>query len=145
MTLQFTYVHHTDVIIFHACPDMKKVWKIGSSTVWKLASEGQRQCPLKKTRSSYLSWIKKNWIIWSRSLNLLSVKISWSPYLFKNIYLYSFIWLYLVLVVVHGVFSRCLHTLSFGMWDLVPWPGIEPGPPTLGAQSLRHCTPKEVP
>ena len=22
------------------------------------------------------------------------------------------------------------------MWDLVPWPGIEPGPPALGAQVL---------
>ena len=26
------------------------------------------------------------------------------------------------------------------MWDLVPWPGIEPRLPTLGAQSLSHWT-----
>ena len=26
------------------------------------------------------------------------------------------------------------------MWDLVPWPGIKPGPPALGAQSLSHWT-----
>ena len=32
-----------------------------------------------------------------------------------------------------------------GMWDLVPWPGIEPGPPVLGAQSLNHGTIREVP
>ena len=31
------------------------------------------------------------------------------------------------------------------MWDLVPRPGIEPGPPALGAQSLSHWTTKEVP
>ena len=31
------------------------------------------------------------------------------------------------------------------MWDLVPWPGIEPGPPALGAWSLNHCTTREVP
>ena len=31
------------------------------------------------------------------------------------------------------------------MWDLVPWPGIEPRPPTLGAQSLSHWSPREVP
>ena len=31
------------------------------------------------------------------------------------------------------------------MWDLVPWPGIEPGPPALGAQSLSHWPSKEVP
>ena len=35
--------------------------------------------------------------------------------------------------------------LSCGMRDLVPWPGIEPGPPALGAWSLNHWTIKEVP
>ena len=31
------------------------------------------------------------------------------------------------------------------MWDLVPWPGIEPGPPALGAQILRQWITREVP
>ena len=31
------------------------------------------------------------------------------------------------------------------MWDLVPQPGIEPGPPALGAWSPIHCTTREVP
>ena len=44
---------------------------------------------------------------------------------FKNIYL-----------VVLG--------LSWGMWYLVPWPGIESGPPALGAQSFSHWTTREV-
>ena len=35
--------------------------------------------------------------------------------------------------------------LSFGLLDLVPWPGMEPGPPALGAWSLRHWTTREVP
>ena len=35
--------------------------------------------------------------------------------------------------------------LSCGMWDLVPWRGIEPGPPALGAGSLSHWTTREVP
>ena len=30
------------------------------------------------------------------------------------------------------------------MWDLVPWPGVEPGPPVLGP-SLSHWTTREVP
>ena len=34
---------------------------------------------------------------------------------------------------------------SCGMWDLVPWLGIEPGPPALGAWSLNHWTTREVP
>ena len=40
-------------------------------------------------------------------------------------YFYSFIYL-----AALGV--------SWGMQDLVPWPGIEPGPPTLGVKSLTH-------
>ena len=31
------------------------------------------------------------------------------------------------------------------MWDLVPWPGIEPRSPALGAQCLFHWTTREVP
>ena len=30
------------------------------------------------------------------------------------------------------------------MWDLVPWMGIEPRPPALGAQRLSHWTTREV-
>ena len=35
--------------------------------------------------------------------------------------------------------------LSCGMWDVVPWPGIEPGLPALGAWSFSHWTTREVP
>ena len=35
----------------------------------------------------------------------------------------------------HEVLSCGLLMLSWGMWDLVPPPGIEPGPPALGVQS----------
>ena len=31
------------------------------------------------------------------------------------------------------------------MWDLVPWPEIEPVPPALGAWSLSHWTTRKVP
>ena len=34
--------------------------------------------------------------------------------------------------------------LSCSMWDLVPRPGVEPGPPALETQSLDHWTSKEV-
>ena len=60
--------------------------------------------------------------------------LSLSP--FKKIY--SCIWLHQVLVVVCGFFSCC-------MWDLAPCPGIEPGPPALGAWGLGHWTTREVP
>ena len=34
--------------------------------------------------------------------------------------------------------------LSCGTWGLVPWSGIEPAPPPLGAQILSHWTPREA-
>ena len=33
----------------------------------------------------------------------------------------------------------CKLLVAACMWDLVPRPGIEPGPPALGAWSLIHC------
>ena len=43
-----------------------------------------------------------------------------------------FIWLHGVLVVAHRIFKCSRWTLSCGIWDLVPWPGIKSGPPALG-------------
>ena len=53
-------------------------------------------------------------------------------------FLILFIWLYQVLVVALGFFS-C------GIWDLVPWTGIEPGVLALGAPSFSCWTSREVP
>ena len=39
----------------------------------------------------------------------------------------------------------CELLVAACMWDLVPGPGIEPGPPALGVQNLNHCTTREVP
>ena len=43
-----------------------------------------------------------------------------------------------IFIVACGIFR-------WGMWDLVPWPGIKPRSPALGAWSLCHCTTREVP
>ena len=47
---------------------------------------------------------------------------------------------YLFLVIYLG-----MSALSCGTWDLVPRPRIEPRPPALGEQSLRHWTTRKVP
>ena len=60
-------------------------------------------------------------------------------------YLYSFIWLHQVLVVALRIFRYGMKTLSCGMRDLVPWPGIKPWAPALGMWSLSHWTMREVP
>ena len=56
----------------------------------------------------------------------------------------------LMLSNLDGVFLfACLFIwlclLRHGMWDLVPWPRIEPGPSALEAWSLSHQTSREVP
>ena len=72
------------------------------------------------------------------------------PSFFIFYFIYLCIWLHWVLVVVRGIFffffklrhirslTSSMWTLSFSLWDLVPWSGIEPGPPALRAQTLRH-------
>ena len=46
-------------------------------------------------------------------------------------------------------FNICIYlavlSLSCSMWDLVPWPGMEPGPLALGMQDLGHWTTREAP
>ena len=68
-----------------------------------------------------------------------------------NLALFAFSFLKFYLVVpglscgTQEIFSCSMQTLSCGMWDLVPWPGIKPRPPALGAWSLSHWTTREVP
>ena len=52
--------------------------------------------------------------------------------------LYTYIWLCWVLAVACRIF-RC------GMWDLVPWPGLDFGPLALGIQSLSQWITRDVP
>ena len=57
-----------------------------------------------------------------------------------------FIWPCRVLVEAHGIFFKISYDiwiLCCGMWDLVPWPGMEPGPPALGVWSLSLWTPRK--
>ena len=35
-------------------------------------------------------------------------------------------------------------SLSCGTWDLVSWPGTEPGPPALGVWSFSHWSTREI-
>ena len=41
--------------------------------------------------------------------------------------------------------SCSMRTLSYGMWDLVPWPETQFRPPALGAWSFNHWTIRVVP
>ena len=48
-----------------------------------------------------------------------------------------------IFVVVCRIFSCDMQTLSYGVWDLVPWPGIKPGLHALGG-SLSHWIIREI-
>ena len=51
--------------------------------------------------------------------------------------------------LIFFLFLICIYLATSGLrwdiWDLVPWLGIEPRPPALGAWSLSHWTIREVP
>ena len=53
------------------------------------------------------------------------------------IFIYLSIWLGWIFIAAYGIFSYSLQ-------DLVPWPGLEPGPLALGTQSVSHWTTGEV-
>ena len=65
--------------------------------------------------------------------------IFWQPKsgFLKYIFIYL-IWPNPVLLVAHGILDRhcSMRTLSCGMCDLVPWPGIQPRLPAMGSWRL---------
>ena len=62
---------------------------------------------------------------------------------FKNVS----IWLCWVSVAAHEIliFVSAHRIFSCSMWDLVPWPGIEPGISALGVPCLNHWTTRKLP
>ena len=63
---------------------------------------------------------------------------------FKNLYIFYF-WLCRVFIAACLIAAYVGFSVAACMWDLVPQPRIEPGPPALGAQSLTHWTTREAP
>ena len=72
----------------------------------------------------------------------------WNPktkdFLFKCFNMYVCICLCQVLVAACGVFNWGLQTLSYGMWDPIPKPGINPSSLALGVLRFSHWTTREV-
>ena len=66
---------------------------------------------------------------------LLSLLICLSLCIFSISSVYLFTWL-----LWH--MESSIFIVTCGRWTLVPWPGIEPRPPVLGAQSLSLCISK---
>ena len=73
-------------------------------------------------RIRFWSWLKVTWICISTLLGL-------------------FVCLFFLFVFI----SLAASGLSCSMWDLVPWPGIKPGPSASGVQSFNHWTTRDVP
>ena len=105
----------------------------------------------KSQTTERLNWSWKNNIINSH-FNLDSPMVIIFPYFI------SFIFIFIIVINIvkpnhfrvklqtswhfHSTFLWPHHT-AYGI--LVPWPGFEPVPPTVEAQSLNHWTTREVP
>ena len=55
-----------------------------------------------------------------------------------------FICVYVCIYLTVSLHSCSIQPLNWGMWHLVPWPGIEFKPPALGVQSLSQWATREV-
>ena len=82
-------------------------------------------------------WIKKD-VAYICNGTLISHKKEWNnAALWMDLEIISFL-------AVLGL-SWGSQDLLCGMWDLVPWTRIEPGPPALEAQGVSHWATREVP
>ena len=74
--------------------------------------------------------------IWIRRTQIFETKAHFLSFFKILIFIHLFIWQHLVLVTAHEII-HCgnMESLSWSMWDLVPWLGIEPKPPALGMPS----------
>ena len=82
------------------------------------------------------------------SLTFPFALISWILFLFFFLWFYAY-FIHLLHLFFRGIFLKYLFILaavglSCSMQDLVPPPGIEPGTPALGMQSLSHWTTRDV-
>ena len=86
-------------------------------------------------------------VAWGWNIELCKLTVFVTPLLFflkKKSYLsvpclsYS---MWESLAIACGIYNYSIQTLSCHMWDLVPWPGIEPRPPCIGtvkSEPLNH-------
>ena len=72
---------------------------------------------------------------------LISQDFNWS--VLKMRYLFGF-WLCQASVVAYQAFAVASRVLSCSTWDLVPWPGLNPGPLRWEHEALAHWATKGV-
>ena len=79
--------------------------------------------------------------------NSLPYKARMSPSIFHSLYSSTALFLVFCCCCCLAVLNlnSGMWTLSCSMWDQVSWPGMEPGPPAFGVQSLSPWTIGEVP
>ena len=73
-----------------------------------------------------IQWNKSTGTIWKNVFEKLNIFLSFSEKMF------------------HSFIYFAAPGLSCGIWDLFPWPGLEPGLPASGVQSLSHWATREV-
>ena len=83
------------------------------------------------------------------SANLLAYRTSpthrHSLGLCAEVHCVSSLFIFSLLKILFWPHHAACGILSCGMWDLVPQPEIEPGPPYIRRQILNHWTTREVP
>ena len=98
-------------------------WTIATITKGKVTGMGQSQG-------------RGEWKEWDREVE---------GYFLQSFRGHSFFFLKIFTYLAAPGLSSSMRPLSCGLWDLVPWPGIEPRAPALGIRTLNCWTTMEVP
>ena len=94
---------------------------------------------------------KWSWSLWAEDWEVLLLRpcIPRSKSRFRGHDLSFFLKNYLfVCLLGHSAMQNLncgMQTLSYGMWDLAAWPGIESWPPALGMHCVSHWTTRKAP
>ena len=107
-------------------------WHQGTEEVWWAPPMGRFSSPTQAGSWACLLSCP----FWTVHWSTLTLESSEDPFLDKI--LSCLLWRKILFIFL------AVLSLSCDMWDLVPWPGVEPGPPALGAWRLSHWATREV-
>ena len=86
-------------------------------------------------------WPERQWLFWVKIKH--NRVMTWSQLLGLKIIFFLTVLKKKNCLAALGL-SCGMQTLGCGMWDIGPWPGVRPGSPVLGMQSLSYWITREI-
>ena len=100
--------------------------------------------PAKQRSGHQEQQVQRSWGKRTRNLLIISLCVALSYHQQRYPVIWAIAIMCFFVLITYVFIDLTVLGLSCSMWDLVPWPGIEPVPPPWGAWSLSHWTTREV-